>query len=88
MSEYIVDVPDEEAELFIARFGIEGTTIFGHRLADEIVRCRDCRCYYEAENYHPSGNYVMRCCKYFDTYNDEVDPDGFCAWGRRRGDAE
>lgn len=53
----------------------------------EIVRCRDCKHYYEAENYHPSGNYVMRCCKYFDTYNDEVEPDGFCAWGERRNDA-
>ncbi len=50
----------------------------------EIVRCRDCKHYYEAENYHPNGNYVMRCCKYFDAYNDEVEPDGFCAWSERR----
>lgn len=51
---------------------------------EEIVRCRDCKHYYEAENYHPNGNYVMRCCKYFDAYNDEVEPDGFCAWGERK----
>ena len=51
---------------------------------EQVVRCRDCKHYYEAENYHPSGNYVMRCCKYFDAYNDEVKPDGFCAWGKRR----
>ena len=49
-----------------------------------IVRCKDCKYYYEAENYHPNGNYVMRCCKYFDTYDDEVEPDGFCKWGERR----
>lgn len=39
----------------------------------------------EAENYHPNGNYLMRCCNYFDSYNDEVNPDGFCSWGERRG---
>lgn len=56
----------------------------GHWLTgEEIVRCEDCRHYYEVDNYHPSGNYVMRCCNYFDTYNDEVEPDGFCAWGER-----
>lgn len=49
----------------------------------KVVRCRDCKHYYEAENYHPNGNYVRRCCKYFDTYNDEVEPDGFCAWGEK-----
>lgn len=48
---------------------------------EEIVRCRDCKHYYEADNYHPKGNYIRRCCNYFDTYNDEVTPDGFCAWG-------
>lgn len=59
------------------------TTEDGRRYV-EVVRCRDCLSYYEVENYHPSGNYVMRCCKYFDTYNDEVKPDGFCAWGERK----
>lgn len=43
MSEYIVSVFDEEAELFIARFGIGGTKMFGHQLVGEIVRCRDCK---------------------------------------------
>ena len=50
----------------------------------EVVRCGDCANYYEAENYHPNGNYYSRCCKYFDTYNNEVEPDGFCAWAERR----
>lgn len=50
----------------------------------EIVLCKDCMHYYEAENYHPSGTYVTRWCKYFDTYNDEVAPNGFCAWGERK----
>lgn len=51
---------------------------------EEIVRCRECAYYYEADNYHPSGNYTSRCCKYFDSYMNEVQPDGFCAWGERR----
>ena len=50
----------------------------------EIVRCRDCKHYYEADNYHPQGNVLSHCCKYFDAYNDEVTPDGFCAWAERR----
>ena len=56
-----------------------------HAYKEEIVRCRDCAYYYEADNYHPKGNYISQCCKYFDAYNDEVNPDGFCAWGERRG---
>ena len=50
----------------------------------KVVRCRDCKHYYEVDNYHPQGNYISRCCKYFDTYNDEVEPDGFSKWGERR----
>lgn len=51
---------------------------------ERIVRCRDCRHYYECEEYSPHGNYVRRCCEYFDSYSDDVTPDGFCAWGERR----
>ena len=50
----------------------------------EIVRCRDCRHYYEAEEYHPQGNYKKLCCKHFFTFDDEVNPNGFCAWGERK----
>lgn len=49
-----------------------------------VVRCMDCVHYYEAEEYHPQGNYDKRCCKYFDTYDDEVEPYGFCAWGESK----
>ena len=52
----------------------------------EIVRCRDCKHYYEVDNYRPNGNYISRCCKYFDVYMDEVEPDGFCAWGEKRSE--
>ena len=75
MSEYIYSsngepLANERGEILLARAG-------------EVVRCRDCKNYYEVDEYHPNGNYVIRCCKYFDTFNDEVKPDGFCSWGRR-----
>ena len=88
MSEYIIEwsgIGQQLADLSIVEPQIMWPKrIREERLREPIVRCRDCKHYYEAENYHPSGNYVMRCCKYFDTYNDEVEPDGFCAWGERR----
>lgn len=69
--------------------GISGKTLIVPDYIDtsnEIVRCRDCMHYYEAEEYHPQGNYIRRCCRYFGTYDDEVEPDGFCAWGTRKVD--
>ena len=72
MSEYIVEL---NAKLY---------TDLRFKRREEIVRCRDCVHYYEAEEYHPQGNYDKRCCKYFDTYDDEVESDGFCAWGERK----
>lgn len=72
MSEYIIDFTD-------MNYTVEPIEHNG-----EIVRCRDCVHYYEAEEYHPQGNYDRRCCKYFDTYDDEVEPGGFCAWAERR----
>lgn len=62
--------------------------VYHYEKREEIVRCRDCMYYYEAEEYHPQGNYDRRCCKYFDTYNDEVEPDGFCKWGEKRDAAQ
>ena len=78
MSEYIIDY-----ELIPLKWR-DGYGLSDIDLTEEIVRCCDCKHYYEAENYHPNGNYVRRCCKYFDTYNDEVEPDGYCKWGERK----
>ena len=44
----------------------------GARLGERIVRCKDCE------------RWPDDC----DWNNDEEEPDGFCAWGERRGDAE
>ena len=76
---------------YIYEHKLSGCDAFGNPVSlptlvkhEEIVRCRDCVHYYEAEEYHPQGNYDKRCCKYFDTYDNEVKPYGFCAWGERR----
>lgn len=74
MSEYIVSVTDEETELFIARFGIEETRMFGHQLVGEIVRCRDCK-FWATE-----ARWFGYCI------GKKFDPDGFCAWGERKVD--
>lgn len=47
----------------------------------KVVRCVNCKHYHEYEEYSPHGNYIRRCCEYFNSYSDDVTPDGFCAWG-------
>ena len=85
MAEVIINVENLTLKREPWRTGwVEAEGIVSH--PGFVVRCRDCKHYYEADNYHPNGNYVRRSCKYFDTYDDEVEPDGFCAWGERRRD--
>lgn len=75
MSEYIefaVRVPNNEADLFIARFGRGNVEIFGYLLGEEIVRCRDCK-YWTTE-----AIFTGMCV------GKRFDPDGFCAWGERK----
>lgn len=45
----------------------------------EIVRCRDCIYFDKYENDEIS------VCYRFDNEQPIVEPDGFCAWGERRG---
>lgn len=48
------------------------------RQREEIVRCCDCK-HYDAE--------INGCDEFGDIWHDEyanVEPDGFCKWGRRR----
>lgn len=43
MSEYIISIPDDAYNRFIATHGVEDCSLFGYRLTGEIVRCRDCK---------------------------------------------
>lgn len=45
--EFIVRVPKDDADSFIARFGRKNVKILGYLLGEEIVRCRDCGRYPE-----------------------------------------
>lgn len=77
MSEYIVEVDDKVAEVFVERFDWKTVTLFGHHLVGEIVRCRDCR-------YYKCGDDGWWCLRSISTKSNR--PDGFCAWGERRGE--
>lgn len=55
----------------------------------EIVRCRDCKHYessrwYESAIFPPLGTDIEHVCVFF-ADGVKVEPDGFCAWGKRRG---
>lgn len=85
MTEYIVNVPDEEAEYFIARFGLEGTTLMGYHLAGEIVRCRDCAKWHHIDTedgirYGECDEWrrADSCCV------PATNENGFCAWSARK----
>lgn len=54
----------------------------GYKRVGDIVRCRDCRFYVHDPDPIDPGWPMM--CEW--TEMDMVIPDGFCAWGERRGD--
>ena len=86
MSEYIIELSDSRADEFIARIGIEDCRIYGCQLTGEIVRCRDCRHYSKYEWIIATD--VSDVCHFWNGEPTKVEPDGFCAWGERKGDAE
>lgn len=56
---------------------------------EEIVRCRDCvkaECP-EVRLLNGTKRHILTCVR-FPSFQHETQPDGFCAWGERRGDAE
>lgn len=91
MSEYIVRITDDmpyEIKAELNAWYIE---------SEPIVRCRDCKHGHEVTWPVQSGipSDYLNCSGYlvetWDYYNDEpkdnpVPPDGFCAWGERRGE--
>lgn len=51
---------------------------------EEVVRCRDCKHYSEHEWILVTD--VSDVCHFFGD-GVKVEPDGFCAWGKRRAEA-
>ena len=87
MSEYIefvVRIPKDEADFFIARFGRKNVKIFDYLLGEEIVRCRDCVKFSEQE---PGGEIGTGELGLEDTgLVSIVEPNGFCSWGERENE--
>ena len=74
MSEYVMDYSGW-AEGIPAVEYLKVCDAMHARKREEIVRCRDCKHYTEdeMEYYHFCGSWC-----------EQVEPDGFCAWGERR----
>lgn len=58
----------------------------------EIVRCRDCAYMHTVRSWY-SDNLVDECWLHADPESgalgkEPTEPDGFCAWGERKGDTE
>lgn len=72
MSEYVVEVEYDT---------LNGT--FSQKRREEIVRCRDCSKSIGGEQCmrHKSSGWSGNT--WVDEY-EQVDPDGYCAWGERR----
>lgn len=77
MTEYIVEVDDKVAEVFVKRFDWETVTLFGHHLVGEIVRCRDCVWAKPDQSDHEFRE--LRC----NMWIADVSADGFCSRGKR-----
>lgn len=76
MAEYVVEEPSDRSASW--------------RVHERIVRCRDCEHAVVSRPFYtfagrPADIEVWRC-DYFWNVDEppEVEPDGFCAWGKRR----
>ena len=78
MSEYIVELDSKHS--IALRLAFFEEVRGGDFVREEIVRCKNCKML------------VKRGRRLYCDLNaggfPEVEPDGFCAWGERRGDAE
>ena len=88
MSEYVMDYSGW-AEGIPAVEYLKVCDAMHARKREEIVRCRDCRCFTpESTIRFPDGSTNEDFCSYFKAYKLQITPDGFCAWGERRQDNE
>lgn len=78
MSEYIVDVGDAD-EKHVQRFNTQATSLFGHPIKEQVVRCRDCRFCGKGS----WGAETFPVCRR-GIHAFQVSNEGFCAWGKRR----
>ena len=76
MAEYVCELTDDYPDVPFGSDDYSGTV----ERRERIVRCRDCR-YAEPM---PLSFSDLLICAYLDDMS--VEPEGFCAWGERRGE--
>lgn len=79
MTEHVFETVERDGSLGVV---VDGSMVITGVTAqrEEIVRCRDCVNYCPAEDDdHEDG------CALAYAYLFKTSPDGFCAWGERRG---
>ncbi len=74
MNEYIIELPDKPFK--IVRDGWNVRVEWDYKQREEIVRCKDCK-------YMSKDTNVFKWC-YRLSPEFACEPDGFCAWGKRR----
>ena len=55
-------------------------------IKEQIVRCRDCKFYYESElrNFKTQERIGTDCCCERNEHVVDAEPDGFCSWAVRK----
>lgn len=74
MSEYIIDMSSSSHQ---SESGLLCADV--SQLREEIVRCRDCERCVIYDTWNPEGT-AFNCNR----WRQDVEPDGFCAWGERK----
>ena len=88
MTEYVCDIKQDYPGIPYEHDDFSGTM----ERREEVVRCRDCKNAFRLdEGWAIDFPCKFNCIRYsqWDYYDDEqgmwlVEPDGFCAWGRKR----
>lgn len=93
MSEYIITL--EQIKELVENAAVEAVDgykwgvvkqIWSYPILPEIVRCRDCK-HFTPKGTHKFENGKVNAdyCDYVRGWLLQITPDGFCAWGERRG---
>ena len=81
MSEYIVNMPP------YMPYDIRVELNAWYVESEPIVRCRDCKRFIPQGTHRFDDGVVNKdTCSVIRGFVVQIDPDGFCAWGERRGD--
>lgn len=78
MTEYVMDYSGWAIGLDVAEYLKVRDTMHSRR-REPIVRCRDCVHCVRYDTWNPEGT-AHNCNR----WGQDIEPDGFCAWGERK----